>query len=1087
MPGPNLIEAVVQASYQGQEALRSAARDVLAVGNAAARAAPEVARSASALDAILGPGRSVSAVYRALTSTTEQVAFGSRALNASLKDVSAALPGAQARHEALIATLNAEARAAYNTARAHSAVASAATRAVPQSLGTPGGLRFFQAPRVVPLSFASTLRPQADAAAKGLSALRDRAGELSLVLGTLAPQAAGAANAITGVAAASRIAGSAGVAAGVGILAAAAAVGALAAGIHETRRLADLAEDLDKLSQRTGLSTRDLQGLGLALKDLRVPQEALSVGLRFLNRNVSEGDPLLAKLGITAKDTRGALFQLSDLFARTADGTNKTAIAVAALGRGGDQLIPVLNQGSAALAGYADKADLLGITLSGETTKGALAADKAFDSLSNTLEGARNRIASGILPAVVELIPKIERLVQLSVKPITFTIDVALGITDAGEKFERFKQGLIFGTAAVIDQFSRQDFTLSGAQAAVTFATGFASRLKKEPIAQIGPDDVSFVGPREPSKRDAPNIDTEGLKKAQEEIKKFEQSINTIRTESTDALRPLIEQFTTGQIGAAQLRERLIAVGSTLDAVKVSANQLALGDFAQKMAGEFDRLKGAFGPEIFRSITDSVRASVADPYEVVILARLVGKITGADLSKEILAALPTTLDIPLKIRDPGRLKREMQEILKEGVVRPGERRPLEPVSVPQLQLRSKLKVPDPGDFTQSIGDFINQLREFNDAALESSRIAKTAILSVADGLSKGFGDVLTGLFGKTQTWGSAVKTIFKSVRDAVLKYFAEILQAEVTKALHKLFLKIILAVATKNPTPLLVPDTVGGGAPDIAGESVRREPLKLEAPTIPPLRVEAPVLQVAPVPAVRVVVPEIKAPEVKVPGLTVEVPPPLKVEPPPRLEVPPLEVAAPVLAVALPPPLEVERQRLEVGEVRVPPIAVDVPELAVAMPPPLRVDAPVLKVERTRPLRVEPVSFTPPQPPRVEAPAFDEGRLAAMLAASLPQPVPVAAPPVAQRDITRIAATVPETMTRNVVQELRQVTVETTRETGPGRGAERDAGPTGPTTNTYNTFNVQTLNARDLVADLLLPGGGLRGANTRIAELESVS
>ncbi len=125
----------------------------------------------------------------------------------------------------------------------------------------------------------------------------------------------------------------------------------------------DTGDQLDEMSQKTGVSVEELQEFGYAAKQSGVSQEALGATIGKLNKNIyaaATGNKAAAKtfrtMGIAVKDAHGnirpagdVLGDLADHFSTLPDGPKKTALAMGVMGRSGANLIPVLNQGRARL------------------------------------------------------------------------------------------------------------------------------------------------------------------------------------------------------------------------------------------------------------------------------------------------------------------------------------------------------------------------------------------------------------------------------------------------------------------------------------------------------------------------------------------------------------------------------------------------------------------------------------------------------------------------------------------------------------------------------------------------------------------
>ena len=140
----------------------------------------------------------------------------------------------------------------------------------------------------------------------------------------------------------------------------------------------DAADQLNDLAQKTGTSVEALAGLKFAADQNGTSLEAVANASKKLSTVMADKPELLKKFGVTAKDTTGALVQLADIFAAMPDGAEKSALAVKLLGKSGEEMIPFLNQGSAALRATADE----GARLNPITAEMAKQADQFKDDLA---------------------------------------------------------------------------------------------------------------------------------------------------------------------------------------------------------------------------------------------------------------------------------------------------------------------------------------------------------------------------------------------------------------------------------------------------------------------------------------------------------------------------------------------------------------------------------------------------------------------------------------------------------------------------------------------------------------------------------
>lgn len=169
----------------------------------------------------------------------------------------------------------------------------------------------------------------------------------------------------------------------------------------------DQADAFGKLSRQTGIAADELQSYVNAGKLAGVEQATIEKSLRRLAQSMREADQGVATyadaykaLGITVRDSDGnlkdsevVLGELADRFRNMPDGATKAAIAMEIFGRSGAKIIPMLNEGSAALQEW-----------NYETSEGFAANAEYFNDqltmLGFSFDGFRKQLADALLPAL---------------------------------------------------------------------------------------------------------------------------------------------------------------------------------------------------------------------------------------------------------------------------------------------------------------------------------------------------------------------------------------------------------------------------------------------------------------------------------------------------------------------------------------------------------------------------------------------------------------------------------------------------------------------------------------------------------------
>ncbi|MGK2897206.1 MAG: hypothetical protein ACSLE9_00765 [Burkholderiaceae bacterium] len=176
----------------------------------------------------------------------------------------------------------------------------------------------------------------------------------------------------------------------------------------------DAADELSKLSQKTGIAIEDLSALKYAGDLSNVSIDDLATGIKKLGNNMAaaaggnkEIAAVFTAIGVSATTTSGALRNtddvlgdIADRFAGYQDGAGKAALATELFGKNGAALIPFLNAGRAGLADMKDEAEKLGIVIGGKLGKEAEAFNDNLTRMNAAVRGAKISLASELLPTL---------------------------------------------------------------------------------------------------------------------------------------------------------------------------------------------------------------------------------------------------------------------------------------------------------------------------------------------------------------------------------------------------------------------------------------------------------------------------------------------------------------------------------------------------------------------------------------------------------------------------------------------------------------------------------------------------------------
>lgn len=186
---------------------------------------------------------------------------------------------------------------------------------------------------------------------------------------------------------------------------------------HFIKGAIDAADDLNKLSQKIGISVEALSTLKYAaqlsdvsLEDLQRSVKALSTNLNEANTGIGDGAALFKALHVELKNADGSLkttdevlLQIATAFSGMEDGATKSALAVKLFGKSGLEMIPLLNQGAAGISQLTAEAERLGLKLTTETARSAEEFNDNLIALKNSAAGVGIEFTKGLLPGITRI------------------------------------------------------------------------------------------------------------------------------------------------------------------------------------------------------------------------------------------------------------------------------------------------------------------------------------------------------------------------------------------------------------------------------------------------------------------------------------------------------------------------------------------------------------------------------------------------------------------------------------------------------------------------------------------------------------
>lgn len=173
------------------------------------------------------------------------------------------------------------------------------------------------------------------------------------------------------------------------------------------------AESTFEAAQKTGATTEEISALRLAASTTGVEFQQLekglirfSVNLQDLREGTTKQKEAFARLGLEAKDfvdltTGQAFVKVSEKLGNITDSAAKTAIAYDILGKGGAQLIVLMNDlANGGFARVSEEAERMGLTVDQQTGLLADIVSDKFTEMKGQVKGLALQFITGLLPSV---------------------------------------------------------------------------------------------------------------------------------------------------------------------------------------------------------------------------------------------------------------------------------------------------------------------------------------------------------------------------------------------------------------------------------------------------------------------------------------------------------------------------------------------------------------------------------------------------------------------------------------------------------------------------------------------------------------
>ena len=235
-------------------------------------------------------------------------------------------------------------------------------------------------------------------------------------------------------------------------------VAGAAIGVKLVSGLISAGDELQKMSLRTGVSVESLSAMKFAAEQSGSSLDAFSDGLRKQARfltdardGLSTATDTLDSLGLSLEDVEGLnpdeLFsRFADAIASTEDPFLQSAAAQEIFGRGGTDLLPLLQEGADGIRRLTDEARETGNVMSTEAAEGAASFTDAINKVKNIVSGE-------LLKGFTDLVPVLETLAVFLSENLPGAIEGSRSaITTLVDVFKQIFLGPIGPIRTLVDQ-----------------------------------------------------------------------------------------------------------------------------------------------------------------------------------------------------------------------------------------------------------------------------------------------------------------------------------------------------------------------------------------------------------------------------------------------------------------------------------------------------------------------------------------------------------------------------------------------------------------------------------------------------------
>lgn len=207
---------------------------------------------------------------------------------------------------------------------------------------------------------------------------------------------------------------------GVGVAMAAVTAATTAVGgvfVSESGKVAEFGDNIDKASQKLGISAEAYQEWDAVLQHSGSSIESMGFGMKTLATQAAKNSEAFTKLGLSQEKV--ASMSREDLFSETitalqnvADENERAQLAQKLFGRSAMELGPLLNTSAAETQAMKDRVHELGGVMSNDAVKAAAKYQDSLQDMMTAVDGLKRGMMSNFLPAIMTVMDGLGNLLS---------------------------------------------------------------------------------------------------------------------------------------------------------------------------------------------------------------------------------------------------------------------------------------------------------------------------------------------------------------------------------------------------------------------------------------------------------------------------------------------------------------------------------------------------------------------------------------------------------------------------------------------------------------------------------------------------